>query len=140
VTNARCPSLPCRRVTHGFRRVGWLAQGAPVTSEAPAASIWVMDRDLATAFEANRPRLQAMAYRMLGSLTEAEDAVQETWIRLSGSDAERIDNLGRWLTTVLPASAPGCRAPAAVAGKCRSRPKARYPKASTRRKRRSSPT
>lgn len=61
----------------------------------------VMDDDLTATFEANRPRLQAMAYRMLGSLTEAEDAVQETWIRLSGSDAERIDNLGGWLTTVL---------------------------------------
>ena len=60
-----------------------------------------MDRDLTATFEASRPRLQAMAYRMLGSLTEAEDAVQETWIRLSGSDAERIDNLGGWLTTVL---------------------------------------
>jgi RNA polymerase sigma factor (sigma-70 family) len=57
--------------------------------------------DLADSFEANRPRLQAMAYRMLGSLTEAEDAVQETWIRLSRSDSERIDNLGGWLTTVL---------------------------------------
>ena len=52
-------------------------------------------------FEANRPRLQSVAYRMLGSLTEAEDAVQETWIRLSRSDAESIDNLGGWLTTVL---------------------------------------
>jgi RNA polymerase sigma factor (sigma-70 family) len=61
----------------------------------------VMDEDLASAFEANRPRLQVMAYRMLGSLTEAEDAVQETWIRLSGSDTEHIDNLGGWLTTVL---------------------------------------
>jgi RNA polymerase sigma factor (sigma-70 family) len=60
-----------------------------------------MEDDLTAMFEANRPRLQAMAYRMLGSLTEAEDAVQETWIRLSGSDAERIDNLGAWLTTVL---------------------------------------
>ncbi|HMK96422.1 MAG TPA: sigma-70 family RNA polymerase sigma factor [Acidimicrobiales bacterium] len=60
-----------------------------------------MDDDLAATFEANRPRLQSMAYRMLGSLTEAEDAVQETWIRLSGSDAERIDNLGGWLTTVV---------------------------------------
>jgi RNA polymerase sigma-70 factor (ECF subfamily) len=52
-------------------------------------------------FETNRPRLQAVAYRMLGSLTEAEDAVQETWLRLSRSDAENIDNLGGWLTTVL---------------------------------------
>jgi RNA polymerase sigma factor (sigma-70 family) len=60
-----------------------------------------MDDDLAALFEQNRPRLQAIAYRMLGSLTEAEDAVQETWIRLSGSDAERIENLGGWLTTVL---------------------------------------
>lgn len=60
-----------------------------------------MGRDLTAMFEASRPRLQAMAYRMLGSLTEAEDAVQETWIRLSGSDAEHIDNLGGWLTTVL---------------------------------------
>ena len=46
-------------------------------------------------------RLQSVAYRMLGSLTEAEDAVQETWIRLSRSDSESIDNLGGWLTTVL---------------------------------------
>jgi RNA polymerase sigma factor (sigma-70 family) len=61
----------------------------------------VVDDDLTGTFEANRPRLQAMAYRMLGSLTEAEDAVQETWIRLRGSDAARIDNLGGWLTTVL---------------------------------------
>lgn len=60
-----------------------------------------MDDTLAATFEANRPRLQAMAYRMLGSLTEAEDAVQETWIRLHRSDAGQIDNLGGWLTTVL---------------------------------------
>ena len=60
-----------------------------------------MDENLASQFEADRPRLQAVAYRMLGSLTEAEDAVQETWIRLSGSDPQSIDNLGGWLTTVL---------------------------------------
>ena len=60
-----------------------------------------MDDDLAAEFEANRPRLQSVAYRMLGSLTEAEDAVQETWIRLNRSDSESIDNLGGWLTTVL---------------------------------------
>jgi RNA polymerase sigma-70 factor (ECF subfamily) len=60
-----------------------------------------MDADLDAQFEANRPRLQSVAYRMLGSLTEAEDAVQETWIRLSRSDRDSIDNLGGWLTTVL---------------------------------------
>jgi RNA polymerase sigma-70 factor (ECF subfamily) len=57
--------------------------------------------DLTAEFEASRPRLQALAYRMLGSFTEAEDAVQETWIRLNRSDTESIDNLGGWLTTVL---------------------------------------
>jgi RNA polymerase sigma-70 factor (ECF subfamily) len=60
-----------------------------------------MDENLASQFEANRPRLQSVAYRMLGSLTGAEDAVQETWIRLSRSDTQSIDNLGGWLTTVL---------------------------------------
>jgi RNA polymerase sigma-70 factor (ECF subfamily) len=52
-------------------------------------------------FEENRRRLQGVAYRMLGSLPEAEDAVQEAWIRLSRTDAMGIDNLGGWLTTVV---------------------------------------
>ena len=56
---------------------------------------------LAERFEQHRPRLRAVAYRMLGSLTEAEDAVQDAWIRLSRSNAEQIDNLGGWLTTVV---------------------------------------
>ena len=60
-----------------------------------------MDDDLTAQFEASRPRLQSVAYRMLGSLTEAEDAVQETWIRLRRSDTDSIENLGGWLTTVL---------------------------------------
>ncbi|WP_047456725.1 sigma-70 family RNA polymerase sigma factor [Rhizobium rhizogenes] len=51
-------------------------------------------------FEANRPHLRAVAYRMLGSRTEAEDAVQEAWLRLSRSDVSEIDNLCGWLTTV----------------------------------------
>lgn len=51
-------------------------------------------------FESYREHLQAMAYRMLGSLTEAEDAVQETWLRLYRSDRSEIENLGGWLTTV----------------------------------------
>src|SRR5437763_8708487 len=60
-----------------------------------------MEQDLAVMFEASRPRLQAVAYRMLGSLTEAEDAVQETWLRLSRSGADGVENLGGWLTTVV---------------------------------------
>ncbi len=60
-----------------------------------------MEADLTAEFDANRRRLHSVAYRMLGSLTEAEDAVQETWIRFNRSDASSIDNLGGWLTTVL---------------------------------------
>src|SRR5918994_1017490 len=56
---------------------------------------------LAKQFEATRPHLRAVAYRMLGSLNEADDAVQEVWFRLSRSDTSEIDNLGGWLTTVV---------------------------------------
>ncbi|MFF8633799.1 sigma-70 family RNA polymerase sigma factor [Streptomyces pilosus] len=56
---------------------------------------------LAERFEEHRPHLRAVAYRMLGSLAEADDAIQETWLRLAGSDDRRIDNLGGWLTTVI---------------------------------------
>ncbi|HJP87794.1 MAG TPA: sigma-70 family RNA polymerase sigma factor [Candidatus Limnocylindrales bacterium] len=60
------------------------------------------DQDwLATRFEAERPRLRAVAYRMLGSTAEAEDAVQDAWLRLSRTDASAIDNVGAWLTTVV---------------------------------------
>src|SRR5688500_11504502 len=52
-------------------------------------------------FEANRARLRAVAYRMLGSTSEVDDAVQETWLRLSRSDASAVENLGGWLTTVV---------------------------------------
>jgi RNA polymerase sigma-70 factor (ECF subfamily) len=51
-------------------------------------------------FEANRPHLRAVAYRMLGSRTEAEDAVQEAWLRLSRADTSEVENLSGWLTTV----------------------------------------
>ena len=62
----------------------------------------VDDRDfLAGRFEEHRGRLQAVAYRMLGSLSDAEDAVQEAWLRLSRSDPDGIENLGGWLTTVV---------------------------------------
>ena len=62
-----------------------------------------MDQELVLAqqFEANRAHLHAVAYRMLGSTTEADDAVQEGWLRLSRSDASEIENLGGWLTTVV---------------------------------------
>jgi RNA polymerase sigma factor (sigma-70 family) len=56
---------------------------------------------LAEQFEANRARLRAVAYRMLGSTSEVDDAVQETWLRLSRSDAGAVENLGGWLTTVV---------------------------------------
>jgi RNA polymerase sigma factor (sigma-70 family) len=79
-------------------------------------------------FEAHRGRLRAVAYRMLGSLGEADDAVQEAWLRLSRSDISGVENLGGWLTTVVarvcldmlrsrrsrreaPAEQPGVRVP-----------------------------
>src|SRR6266566_3754180 len=56
---------------------------------------------LAERFEAHRTRLRAVAYQTLGSTSEADDAVQEAWLRLSRSDSDNIDNLGGWLTTVV---------------------------------------
>nr|BFE85192.1 hypothetical protein GCM10020093_077930 [Planobispora longispora] len=56
---------------------------------------------LAERFEAHRPHLRAVAYRMLGSLSEADDAVQEVWLRLSRSDTGAVENLAGWLTTVV---------------------------------------
>ena len=57
---------------------------------------WLTER-----FEENRPRLRGVAYRMLGSLSEAEDAVQEAWLRLNRIETNTIENLGGWLTTVV---------------------------------------
>ena len=56
---------------------------------------------LGQCFEEHRPRLRAVAYRMLGSRSEAEDAVQEAWLRLSRADTSDVENLGAWLTTVV---------------------------------------
>ncbi len=64
------------------------------------------DRDwLAERFEERRTRLRAVAYRMLGSLSEADDAVGEAWLQLSRTDSSEIENLGGWLT----ASSRACR-------------------------------
>jgi RNA polymerase sigma-70 factor (ECF subfamily) len=57
---------------------------------------WLADR-----FEQNRPHLRAVAYRMLGSAAEADDAVQEAWLRLSRSGADGVQNLAGWLTTTV---------------------------------------
>ena len=56
---------------------------------------------LAARFEDHRPRLRSVAYRMLGSLSEADDAVQDAWIRVTRADASKVDNLGGWLTTIV---------------------------------------
>ncbi|MQY03468.1 sigma-70 family RNA polymerase sigma factor [Actinomadura macrotermitis] len=60
-----------------------------------------MHETLADRFEEHRPHLRAVAYRMLGSLSEAEDAVQEAWIKLGRADTAEVRNLGGWLTTVV---------------------------------------
>src|SRR5919108_857657 len=59
------------------------------------------DEFLARRFEAHRGHLRAVAHRMLGSVAEADDAVQEAWLRLSRSDTREVKNLGGWLTTVV---------------------------------------
>ncbi|MGN6871429.1 MAG: sigma-70 family RNA polymerase sigma factor, partial [Solirubrobacteraceae bacterium] len=56
---------------------------------------------LAERFEEQRPRLRAVAYRMLGSLSEADDAVQDAWLRVSRADTSEVENLGAWLTTIV---------------------------------------
>src|SRR5271156_1573551 len=56
---------------------------------------------LAQQFEQQRPHLRAVAYRMLGSLTEADDAVQDAWVRASRAGASEVENLGGWLTTIV---------------------------------------
>src|ERR1700746_2652957 len=60
------------------------------------------ERDfLAARFEENRTHLRAVAFRMLGSVSEADDAVQEAWLRVSRADTSGVENLGGWLTTVV---------------------------------------
>jgi RNA polymerase sigma factor (sigma-70 family) len=61
----------------------------------------VNELELANRFDRQRPQLRAVAYRILGSVSEADDAVQDTWLRLRRTDVEQLDSLERWLTTVV---------------------------------------
>src|SRR5579863_7335228 len=65
--------------------------------------MWAMNETewLAERFEEHRTHLRAVAYRMLGSVAESDDAVQDAWLRLSRSNSDEIENLGGWLTTVV---------------------------------------
>src|SRR5262249_1779519 len=78
----RTPRLPCDG-----------SDGEDVTVDAKELQ--------AEEFERHRPQLRAVAYRMLGSLTEADDAVQEAWLRLNRADGDAVANMGAWLTTVV---------------------------------------
>lgn len=66
---------------------------------------------LAGRFERHRPHLRAVAYRMLGSVTEADDVVQDAWLRLSRSGADHVENLGGWLTTIVARVCLACSIP-----------------------------
>jgi DNA-directed RNA polymerase specialized sigma24 family protein len=83
---------------------------------------WPMDESdwLTLRFEENRTHLRAVAYQMLGSLSDADDAVQETWLRLSRSDPSNIGNLGGWLTTVTARCGWTCCARADCGARSRS--------------------
>ena len=81
--------------------IGWVWLVTVIT-DRQARRVTVDDRDwLAQRFEAQRGRLRAVAHRMLGSASEADDAVQEAWLRLDRSDPSEVENLGGWLTTVV---------------------------------------
>src|SRR5579862_3578289 len=86
-------------------RLGWSLE-RPLPGERRLSGcggrLKIADNDwLAHRFDESRAHLKAVAYRMLGSASEAEDAVQETWLKLSRSDTQDVGNLGGWLTTVV---------------------------------------
>src|ERR1700759_2665197 len=86
------PAARCRGV-----RSSRLSAGARHTDMSNGTERAFQDRQ----FEEHRPHLRAVAYRMLGSVTEAEDAVQEAWLRLDRAGEDGIDNMRGWLTTVV---------------------------------------
>jgi RNA polymerase sigma factor (sigma-70 family) len=88
----------------------------------------VIDDWLAERFEEHRPRLRAIAYRILGSGNDADDAVQEAWIRFSRSDSSGVENLGSWLTTVDSRACLSMLRRRRFRGCCRPRPGHRPPR------------
>src|SRR5919197_4066403 len=90
-----------------FHRVSWAhrscSAGHTDSDTSQRKDVTEMDENawLAKRFEEHRPHLRAVAYRMLGSLTDADDAVQDAWLRLSRSGAGEVENLGGWLTTIV---------------------------------------
>src|SRR5580658_8494142 len=88
-----CHTGPGRRVTVTDTGTGGNVTGA---REEEGTDAWLAER-----FEEQRGKLRAVAYRMLGSLDEADDAVQEAWVRFSAAGADDVVNLGGWLTTIV---------------------------------------
>src|SRR5205085_3444292 len=90
------------RLSHPRARFRHVCEGA-TSAPDDEREIPVTDENelIANEFERHRPRLRAVAYRMLGSVSDAEDAVQESWLRLGRSDPEAIANLPGWLTAVV---------------------------------------
>jgi len=81
--------------------IGWILIVTALTDSDEGMSPMDENEWLVRRFEENRAHLRAVAYRMLGASSEADDAVQEAWLRLSRSETARIDNLSGWLTTVV---------------------------------------
>jgi len=87
-------------------------------------------------FEEHRAHLRAVAYRMLGSLTEADDAVQEAWLRMDRADVGDVRNMRGWLTTVVARASPAARGPRSRSTRLRPSP---HPMPSTQNRKRCLP-
>ena len=83
---------------------------------------------LAAAFEEHGDHLRAVAYRLLGSSSDADDAVQDTWLKLTGADPGEVENLAPWLTTVVAPVSPHLPVPPVPAGRSRSAVRGRLPR------------